>query len=199
MLRCLLRHLECFGFLTSVAGDPFNFSESDTPILTTRLKSHNVRRGWFESVRGAWQSQSIALTSPNVPLAMHVQCVEIDSDIFTMMGVIDYHGSHVQYVLVADFLYFVLPRSSQPPPRPVPDQYNTLAPHGQFGYRTTPEIMEFLKESLDLKTNLSAAAHLIHGSSEGRFTITYCPGPGLSREDVVGGEVLRRHNSSSCF
>ncbi len=24
--------------------------------------------------------------------------------------------------------------------------------------------------------NLSAAAHLIHGSSEGRFSITYCPG-----------------------
>ena len=26
------------------------------------------------------------------------------------------------------------------------------------------------------RNNLSAAAHLIHGSSEGRFTITYCPG-----------------------
>ena len=31
--------------------------------------------------------------------------------------------------------------------------------------------------------NLSAAAHLIHGSSEGRFTITYCPGK-LSREEI---------------
>jgi hypothetical protein len=28
----------------------------------------------------------------------------------------------------------------------------------------------------ELKNNLSAAAHLIHGSSEGRFTIRYCPG-----------------------
>jgi hypothetical protein len=27
-----------------------------------------------------------------------------------------------------------------------------------------------------LRNNLSAAAHLIHGSSEGRFSITYCPG-----------------------
>ena len=31
--------------------------------------------------------------------------------------------------------------------------------------------------------NLSAAAHLIHGSSEGRFKITYCPGM-LTREEI---------------
>jgi hypothetical protein len=36
--------------------------------------------------------------------------------------------------------------------------------------------MQFLKDSIDLTRNLSAAAHLIHGSSEGRFRITYCPG-----------------------
>ncbi|CAM9557834.1 unnamed protein product, partial [Ectocarpus sp. 13 AM-2016] len=54
-----------------------------------------------------------------------------------------------------------------------------------YGYRTTPEIMEFLKKALELQKSLSAAAHLIHGSSEGRFTITYCPG-GLTREDVEG-------------
>jgi hypothetical protein len=35
-----------------------------------------------------------------------------------------------------------------------------------------------------LSANLSAAAHLIHGSSEGRFTIRYCPGPLLSRSEV---------------
>jgi hypothetical protein len=28
----------------------------------------------------------------------------------------------------------------------------------------------------ELRNNLSAAAHLIHGSSEGRFSVTYCPG-----------------------
>jgi hypothetical protein len=36
----------------------------------------------------------------------------------------------------------------------------------------------------DLKQNLSAAAHLIHGSSEGRFSITYCPG-GIKEEDIL--------------
>jgi nickel-dependent lactate racemase len=55
----------------------------------------------------------------------------------------------------------------------------------KYGYRTTPQIMEFVNTTEDLPQNLSAAAHLIHGSSEGRFRITYCPGE-MSREDVEG-------------
>ncbi len=55
----------------------------------------------------------------------------------------------------------------------------------QFGYRTTPEIMRFVEEHAALKNNLSAAAHLIHGSSEGRFTVTYCPGE-LTRDEIEG-------------
>lgn len=53
----------------------------------------------------------------------------------------------------------------------------------KYGYRTTPEVMQFVQQTDDLPKNLSAAAHLIHGSSEGRFRITYCPGK-LSREEV---------------
>ena len=34
-----------------------------------------------------------------------------------------------------------------------------------------------------MRNNLGAAAHLIHGSSEGRFSITYCPGH-LSKEEI---------------
>ena len=55
----------------------------------------------------------------------------------------------------------------------------------KYGYRTTPEIMRFVDENADLQANLSAAAHLIHGSSEERFRITYCPG-GLTREEIEG-------------
>jgi hypothetical protein len=55
----------------------------------------------------------------------------------------------------------------------------------KYGYRTTNEIMRFMREGEDLRANLSAAAHLIHGSSEGRFQITYCPGE-LSREEIEG-------------
>lgn len=53
----------------------------------------------------------------------------------------------------------------------------------KYGYRTTPKIMQFVRENEDLRGNLSAAAHLIHGSSEGRFRITYCPG-GLTQPEV---------------
>jgi len=53
----------------------------------------------------------------------------------------------------------------------------------KYGYRTTPQIMRFVQENRDLQENLSAAAHLIHGSSEGRFTITYCPGH-LSQQEI---------------
>jgi nickel-dependent lactate racemase len=44
----------------------------------------------------------------------------------------------------------------------------------EFGYRGTPAVMEGIGRSAALRENLSAAAHLIHGSSEGRFSITYC-------------------------
>ena len=53
----------------------------------------------------------------------------------------------------------------------------------RYGYRTTPEIMRFVEQTNDLPKNLSAAAHMVHGSSEGRFTITYCPGK-LTREEI---------------
>ncbi|KAL7688255.1 putative larA-like protein [Plasmopara halstedii] len=55
----------------------------------------------------------------------------------------------------------------------------------KYGYRTTPEVLAHLNANRDLMKNLSAAAHLIHGSSEGRFRITYCPGQ-LSQEKIEG-------------
>ena len=53
----------------------------------------------------------------------------------------------------------------------------------KYGYRTTPEIMQFMEDNEDLRANLSAAAHLIHGSSEGRFKVTYCPGE-LTQQEI---------------
>jgi nickel-dependent lactate racemase len=44
----------------------------------------------------------------------------------------------------------------------------------KYGYVNTPEILKLVKQNKDLENNLSAAAHLIHGSSENRFSITYC-------------------------
>lgn len=56
----------------------------------------------------------------------------------------------------------------------------------RHGYRGTPHTLEAVDNDPELKANLGAAAHLIHGSSEGRFNITYAPGGGLSREDIEG-------------
>lgn len=53
----------------------------------------------------------------------------------------------------------------------------------KFGYMGTPATLESLKKNDELQLNLSAAAHLIHGSTEGRFSVTYCPGR-LTREEI---------------
>jgi len=55
----------------------------------------------------------------------------------------------------------------------------------KYGYRGTPATLKAVEENDDLKASLSAAAHLIHGSSEGRFRITYCPGR-LTRAEIEG-------------
>jgi nickel-dependent lactate racemase len=59
----------------------------------------------------------------------------------------------------------------------------------KYGYAGTPAVLDAVEKNADLGANLSAAAHLIHGSSEGRFTITYCPG-GLTRREVEGVNFL---------
>jgi len=71
----------------------------------------------------------------------------------------------------------------------------------KYGYRGTPATLQSLKENEELNRNLSAAAHLIHGSSEGRFSITYCPGY-LTRKEIESvnfkysdlAEMLKRYN-----
>ena len=56
--------------------------------------------------------------------------------------------------------------------------------HGYFG---TPHTLHAVANDPELRDNLAAAAHLIHGSSEGRFSITYCPGKepwNLTRQEI---------------
>lgn len=59
----------------------------------------------------------------------------------------------------------------------------------RHGYRGTPATVAALATDLELAASLGAAAHLVHGSSEGRFTITYCTDPqsgGLTQAEVEG-------------
>src|SRR5690554_2703753 len=75
----------------------------------------------------------------------------------------------------------------------------------KYGYFGTPNTLKAVSENQELRDNLSAAAHLIHGSSEGRFSITYYPGKGsenLTREEIesVGfgwgdfDEAMKKYN-----
>jgi nickel-dependent lactate racemase len=70
----------------------------------------------------------------------------------------------------------------------------------KYGYRTTEEILEFTAKNKELQENLSAAAHLIHGSSENRFRVIYCPGA-LSREEIesVNYEYADIHEMSELY
>ena len=75
----------------------------------------------------------------------------------------------------------------------------------RFGYRGTPTTLAQVRTEPELAANLSASAHLIHGSSEGRFTITYCPGH-LSRAEIEGvgfgygdlATMMARYDPQSC-
>ena len=53
----------------------------------------------------------------------------------------------------------------------------------KYGYVGTDKVLELTDQNEELRNNLSAAAHLIHGSTEGRFNVTYCPGH-LSAEEI---------------
>lgn len=71
----------------------------------------------------------------------------------------------------------------------------------KYGYVGTPRVLDAVKQNDELRANLSAAAHLIHGSSEGRFTVTYAPGH-LTKGEIEGAgfqyapldQMLKRYN-----
>jgi len=54
----------------------------------------------------------------------------------------------------------------------------------KHGYRPGKEILAKAATDSELGGNLSAAAHLIHGSSENRFTIRYCPGEKVTQKEI---------------
>lgn len=71
----------------------------------------------------------------------------------------------------------------------------------KYGYITTPEILELYKKNADMQDIAHGTAHLMHGSSEGRFTIRYAP-KSLTKEEIEGvnyaycdlNEALERYN-----
>lgn len=55
----------------------------------------------------------------------------------------------------------------------------------RYGYVGRDRVLALCKENADLRDNLSVAAHLIHGSTDGRFAILYAAA-GLTRDEVTG-------------
>lgn len=71
----------------------------------------------------------------------------------------------------------------------------------KYGYYGTSATLDSLKGNAELQNNLSTAAHLIHGSSEGRFSVTYCPG-NLTKKEIESvnykysdlNEMIKKYN-----
>jgi Uncharacterized conserved protein len=71
----------------------------------------------------------------------------------------------------------------------------------KYGYVGRKKVLELVENNEDLKCNLSVAAHLIHGSSDDRFTIIYATEK-LSQEEVEAAnfkfiplkETLNKYN-----
>jgi len=55
----------------------------------------------------------------------------------------------------------------------------------RYGYIGTPAVLQAMNDNEELKESLSAVAHLIHGSTEGRFSVTFAPGH-LTKEEIEG-------------
>ncbi|MEM1354079.1 MAG: lactate racemase domain-containing protein [Planctomycetota bacterium] len=54
----------------------------------------------------------------------------------------------------------------------------------RHGYKGTPHTLQAIEQDPEMAGNLSAAAHLIHGTSEGRFKVTYCPGDAVTQQEI---------------
>lgn len=55
----------------------------------------------------------------------------------------------------------------------------------KYGYCGRLKVLELFQQNEDLRANMGAAAHLIHGSSDGRFNITYAV-KNISKAEIKG-------------
>jgi nickel-dependent lactate racemase len=70
----------------------------------------------------------------------------------------------------------------------------------KYGYKGRDKTLDSYKQNEDLKDNLSAAAHLIHGSSDGRFKVTYAVKNVTQNEvESVGYEYMEYTEASRIY
>ena len=71
----------------------------------------------------------------------------------------------------------------------------------KYGYVGREKVLELFKTEQELKDNMGTAAHLIHGSSDGRFNITYAV-KRITKREIEGvnfcyadyDDVVKRYN-----
>lgn len=71
----------------------------------------------------------------------------------------------------------------------------------KYGYCGRLKTLEIFKENEDLQQNMGTAAHLIHGSSDGRFSVTYAV-KNISKEEIESvhfiaadyDEMIKKYN-----
>ncbi len=71
----------------------------------------------------------------------------------------------------------------------------------KYGYCGTPEALALYRQNADMQDLAHGTAHLLHGSTEGRFTVRYAPGK-LTRAEIESvnyayadvNEMLERYN-----
>lgn len=59
----------------------------------------------------------------------------------------------------------------------------------KYGYVGRIKVLDLFKKNSDLKENMSVAAHLIHGSNEGRFSTTYAVKK-ISKEEIKNANFI---------
>jgi nickel-dependent lactate racemase len=75
----------------------------------------------------------------------------------------------------------------------------------KYGYAGTRRIMDLYRTNADMQDLAHATAHLMHGSSEGRFKVTYAPGH-LTQSEIEGvnfayadiAETIARYQPEQC-
>jgi nickel-dependent lactate racemase len=167
-----------------------------TYILTVMEQDYTTRE---MHMRGYYAGESVAVFEEACKLARAVNIILLDREPKKVVVYLDPHefqstwlGNKAVYrtrMAIADEgeLVVLAPALKEFGEDPIIDKLIR-----KFGYCGTPATLKFVEEDEELRNNLGAAAHLIHGSSEGRFKITYCPGDDLTLDEVrsVGFEAI---------
>ncbi|MBR6372459.1 MAG: DUF2088 domain-containing protein, partial [Victivallales bacterium] len=177
-----VRKLFNYGVHTYLSELPLVF------IMTVMAKNHNT--GKME-MRGLYFGDNDDTFAEAVKLTQQVNLDMMDAPVKKVVVYLDpeefkstWLGNKAVYrtrMMIADDgdLIILAPALKQFGEDPTNDKLIR-----KYGYKGTPATLKAVAENEDLRQNLGAAAHLIHGSSEGRFKITYCPGPGVTKEEI---------------